>query len=128
MQRAGDAAEALVVDHLATLGWSVLGRNIRLGRKEVDVVAVDPGPPQALVLVEVRWRARRDFGLPEETFDWRKQTHLRAAIGRLIEVGALPDGRVLPSAPIRIDLVVVEPPATAGGQPRLRHHRDALVG
>jgi putative endonuclease len=127
MQRAGDAAEALVVDRLIAQGWSILARNLRIGRKEVDIVAVDPGPPEVVVLVEVRWRARRDFGLPEETFGWQKRGHLRTALGRLIEAGALPDGRVLPSAPLRIDLVVVEPPVTAGGEPRLRHHRDALV-
>ena len=127
MQLAGDAAEDLAVEHLIALGWTVLGRNVRLGRKEVDVVALDPGPPRAVVVVEVRWRARRDFGLPEETFDWQKRSHLRAAIGRLASAGALPDGRTLPAAILRVDLVVVEPPRTPGSGPRLRHHRDALA-
>jgi putative endonuclease len=129
-QRAGDAAEELVADHLGSLGWTILARNLRLGRKEVDLVALDPGPPRAVVLVEVRWRVRRDFGLPEETFDWRKRAHLRAALGRLLEIGALPDGRALPEATLRVDLVVVEPAADRGSSatPRLRHHRDALSG
>jgi putative endonuclease len=127
-QRAGDAAEGLVADRLGTLGWTVLARNLRLGRKEVDIVALDPGPPLAIVVVEVRWRVRRDFGLPEDTFDWRKRAHLRAALGRLLEAGALPDGRVLPPARLRVDLIVVEPPTVQGGTPRLRHHRDALAG
>ena len=128
MQRAGDAAETLVVDHLVALGWSILARNLRLGRKEVDVVALDPGPPESVVMIEVRWRARRDFGLPEETFGWRKRGHIRVALGRLVEIGALPDGHPLPAFPIRIDLVVVEPPTVPGSPPRLRHHRDALGG
>ena len=128
MQRAGDAAEDLTVAHLIALGWTILDRNVRLGHKEVDVVAVDPGPPLAVVLVEVRWRARRDFGLPEETFDWRKRSHLRAAIGRLASAAALPDGRPLPTGFMRVDLVVVEPPRVPGAGPRLRHHRDALAG
>lgn len=128
MQRAGDAAESLAADHLAALGWTTLARNVRLGRKEVDLVALDPGPPPAVVLVEVRWRARRDYGLPEETFDWRKRAHLRAAIGRLAAAGRLPDGRLLPAGGLRVDLVVVEPPGSPGGSPRLRHHRDALSG
>ena len=127
-QRAGDAAEALVADHLSALGWTILARNLRLGRKEVDIVALDPGPPRAVVVIEVRWRVRRDFGLPEDTFDWRKRGHLRAALGRLLETGALPDGRVLPAAALRVDLVVVEPPTAPGAPPRLRHHRDALAG
>jgi putative endonuclease len=127
-QRAGDAAEGLVARHLTDLGWLVVGRNVRLGREEVDLIALDPGPPRAVVLVEVRWRARRDFGLPEETLGPRKRAHLRAAAGRLIEGGSLPDGRTLPSGSIRIDLVAVEPSTGPGGEPRLRHHRDALSG
>ena len=127
-QRAGDAAEALAAEHLRELGWTVLARNVHLGRQEIDIVALDAGPPPAVVIVEVRWRVRRDFGLPEDTFDWRKRAHLRAALGRLLEAGALPDGRALPSASLRVDLVVVEPPTVAGGSPRLRHHRDALAG
>ena len=118
----GDAAEALVADHLAALGWQILARNLRLGRKEVDILAADPGPPARLVLVEVRARGRRDFGLAEETFDWRKRRHLRAALGALAGMARLADGTLLPRMALAVDLVVVEP-----GAP-LRHHRDALTG
>jgi putative endonuclease len=127
-QRTGDGAEALVAAHLVADGWEVLGRNLHLGRGELDILAVDPGPPPALVVVEVRWRRRRDFGLPEETFDWRKRATIRSAVGRLLERGLLPDGSPLPRLSLRIDLVVVEPAATPGERPRLRHHRHALGG
>ena len=125
-QQAGDAAERLVANRLTDLGWTVLARNVHVGRHELDLVAIDPGPPRTLVIVEVRWRGRRDFGLPEETFDYRKRGHLRAAIGRLLDDG-LPDGTPAPSLPIRIDLVVVEPPPNLGDAPRIRHHRNALL-
>jgi len=124
-QLAGDTAEELVAARLSDEGWTVLARNIHVGRHELDLVAVDPGPPPSLVIIEVRWRGRRDFGLAEETFDHRKRAHLRTAVGRLLEDG-LPDGRSVPRLPIRIDLVVVEPPASAAGAPRMRHHRNAL--
>ncbi len=133
-QRAGDAAECLVAAHLVGLGWTILGRNVRVGRQEIDLVAFDPGPPRWVVLVEVRWRARRDFGLGEETFDRRKQGHLRAALVGLAEARKLPDGRPLPTASFRVDLVVVEPSRGAGARrgptdrPRIRHHRHALGG
>ena len=39
----------------------------------------------------------------------------------------LPGGMAVPRLPIRVDLVVVEPPARPGSQPRIRHHRDALA-
>jgi len=64
-QRAGDDAEALAAAHLRTLGWRVLARQVRVGRAELDLLAIDPGPPPALVVVEVRWRSRREFGLAE---------------------------------------------------------------
>jgi putative endonuclease len=126
-QRAGDTAESLVASRLVELGWTILARNVHVGRHELDLVAIDPGPPPALVIVEVRWRRRRDFGLPEETFDRRKRGHLRVALGRLLEDG-LPDGIRVPMLPVRVDLVVVEPGSWPEAQPRVRHHRDALAG
>src|SRR5947199_5920367 len=90
-QIAGDEAEGLVAARLAAAGWTVLARNVRVGRDELDLVAVDPGPPRSLVVVEVRRRGRRDFGLAEETLDYRKRRALRRAIGTLLEAGRLPD-------------------------------------
>jgi putative endonuclease len=121
-QATGDDAESAVAAELAGKGWTILARNVRVGRGELDLVAVDPGPPPALVIVEVRWRRSRAFGLAEETLDHRKRAHLRAAIGRLLEDG-LPEGAVVPRLPFRVDLVVVEPPRRAGEPQRIRHHR-----
>jgi putative endonuclease len=126
-QLAGDTAEQLVATRLSDEGWTILARNIHVGRHELDLVAVDPGPPACLVIVEVRWRSRRDFGLAEETFDYRKRANVRAAVGRLLEDGIL-DGRPVPRLPTRVDLVVVEPPVLTAALPRMRHHRNALGG
>ncbi len=120
VQDSGDAAESLVANVLVSSGWEILGRNLRVGRGELDIVAIDPGPPIELVIVEVRWRGRRDFGLPDESLDHRKRANLRAAIGRLLADG-LPGGTRLPSHPLRVDLVVVEP------GDRLRHHRHIAL-
>jgi putative endonuclease len=119
VQDRGDAAESLAVARLTSAGWQILGRNVRAGRGELDIVALDPGPPREIVVVEVRWRHRRDFGLADESLDHRKRAHLRAAIGRLLADGV--DGVPLPSFALRFDLVVVEP----GG--RLRHHRHVSL-
>ena len=125
-QQAGDAAETLVADHLAAVGWTVLARNVHVGRHEIDLVAIDPGPPAALVVIEVRWRATRGFGLPEETVDHAKRRRVRAAAYGLLDRGTLPDGAILPRSPLRFDLVVVEPPTRPDGEPRIRHHRAAF--
>jgi Holliday junction resolvase-like predicted endonuclease len=123
-QLTGDAAEQLVVDRLAGRSWRILARNLHLGRSELDIVAVDPGPPARLVVVEVRSRRSREFGLPEETFDHRKRTHLRIGLARLLEAGCLPDGSPLPRLPVAVDLAVVEP--GPGGHPSVRLYRNAL--
>ena len=118
-QRSGDDAEIRVATRLEALGWRVLARQLRVGRAEIDLLAVDPGPPAQLVVVEVRWRARRDYGLAEETVDGRKRARLHRAAFALRERGTLPDGTHLPALPLRFDLIVSEP----GG--RVRHHRHA---
>ncbi len=123
---AGDRAEAVVAEALARAGWRILGRRVRAGRSELDIVAVDPGPPPALVIVEVRWRRSRAYGLPEETVDARKVARLRRGALRLLDDGVLPGGERLPSLPLRIDLVAVEP--ATDGRARLRHHRGIGEG
>ncbi len=121
-QQAGDEAEGLAAAHLDGRGWMILARNVRAGRGELDLVAIDPGPPRELVVVEVRRRSSRVFGLAEESVAFRKKTHLRGAIGRLLEDG-LPGGVALPRLPLRMDLIVIEPELEPGGAPRVRHHR-----
>lgn len=120
-QRIGDAAEQLVADRLTAAGWTILARNLRLGRDEVDLLALDPGPPPALVVVEVRRRGRRDFGLAEETLDHRKRLALRRIVGFLGSGTHLPDGTRLPRAALRVDLVAID--NAADGQRSIRHHR-----
>ena len=115
-QQAGDDAESLAAAHLQRAGWEILARNVRAGRGELDLVAIDPGPPRELVIVEVRRRSSRTYGLAEETVAFRKRAHLRTSIGRLLEDG-LPGSAALPRLPLRVDLVVLEP------GPRLRHYR-----
>jgi Holliday junction resolvase-like predicted endonuclease len=124
-QLLGDAAESLVAERLTARGWHVLARNVHAGRSELDIVAVDPGPPARLVVVEVRWRRSREFGLAEETMDYRKRGLLRRGIARLLDAGTLPDGSQLPHLPIAVDLAVVEP--GPGGAPTARLFRDALA-
>jgi len=119
MQLGGDAAEDVVAERLVAIGWSIVGRKVHAGRGELDIVAIDPGPPRILVIVEVRARRRRDFGLPEETVDHRKRARLHAAAWRWL------DESEHAALPVRFDLVVVEP-GPPGSEPRIRHHRAAF--
>ncbi len=118
-QRAGDAAEASVADRLTAAGWTILARQVHAGRAELDIVAIDPGPPRELVVVEVRWRRSRAFGIAEETVDHRKRARLHDGARRWLDASSGP------RLPVRFDLVVVEPSNDAAGQ-RIRHHRAAF--
>jgi putative endonuclease len=121
-QQLGDGAERLVAARLEAAGWTIVARNVRVGRYELDLIAIDRSPPRTLVFVEVRWRAGRDYGLAEETVDRRKRARLRAAAFALL-AGQVPHSgeiRALPRLPVRFDLVAVEP----GGV--IRHHRAVI--
>ena len=49
----GVVGERMAARHIESMGWRIIGRNIRAGRGELDIVAVDG---DELVIVEVRTR------------------------------------------------------------------------
>jgi len=99
---------------------------VRVGRDEIDLLAVDPGPPASLVFAEVRSTASGRFGAPEESIDPRKLRSLYRAARGLVSDGRLPGGRPLPRLRWRVDLVAVDVWPTLGreaGGPAIRHVR-----
>ncbi len=65
----------------------MLARNLRVGRDEIDIVALEPGSPPTLVVVEVRSRSRPGFGSAVETVDRRKVARLYRALAALPREG-----------------------------------------
>lgn len=95
-------------------GLNVVGRNLRLGGGELDLVAWE-GP--TLVFVEVKGRGAGAAVGPEESVDARKRRRLVAAARAYL---ARLEG---PPPPCRFDVVAVDfDPAPA----RVRHLRDAF--
>src|SRR3972149_2135872 len=88
--RRGRIAEAVAARYLRARGWTVLGRNVRVGRDEIDLVALQPGPTPTLVLVEVRSRSGSRFGAPQESVDGPKVSRLSRASSPLRHGPALP--------------------------------------
>jgi putative endonuclease len=78
-QRFGRAAEEAAAHHLTSSGWRLLGRNVRVGRGELDIVA-RRGP--VLAFVEVKGRRTGTFGAPEDAVGPRK----RHQVTRLAEL------------------------------------------
>ncbi len=122
----GERGERLAARYLEAQGWTVLATRVRVGRDEIDVLAVEPGPPASLVVVEVRTRSSSRYGSPEESVDRRKIARLYRAAAGLRAMGSLPDGRPLPAHPWRVDLVAVDDAPHIGpgsGGPAIRHLR-----
>jgi len=101
-QQFGRAAEEAAARHLTGLGWSVLGRNVRIGRGELDLI-VRRGA--VLAFVEVKARRSKAFGAPEDAVDGRK----RRQVARLAELwlGARP-WALRGVSDVRFDVVAVD--------------------
>ena len=74
-------AEDLAARYLREKGYILLHRNLRLDRFEVDIVAKQG---DTIVFVEVRSRTYDAILTPEETIQYTKRKHLRAAARRYI--------------------------------------------
>ncbi len=78
-QTLGWAAEQAAAEHLRRSGWFCLGRNVRVGRGELDII-VRRG--RVLAFVEVKARRSGICGSPEDAVDRRK----RRQVARLAEM------------------------------------------
>lgn len=110
----GQRAEALVAQALAERGFILLGRNVRIGRLELDLIA---RRGSLLVFCEVRSRTNAQFVDPVETISPRKAARIRSAAARwLAEAG-------LGTLDVRFDAASVifdrEPP-------RIEYYEDAF--
>ena len=98
-----------MADALHRQGWVILARQLRVGPDELDIVAIDPGPPAFLVVVEVRSRRSSRFGTQEERLDEAKVRRLYRAMNTL-RANGIPGG--LPGRPYglawRVDLVALD--------------------
>ena len=82
--RLGRAAEEAAARYLEARGWRILGRNVRVGRGELDLI-VRRGP--VLAFVEVKARRTRTCGAPEDAVD-AAQTASGGAPRRAVARGA----------------------------------------
>lgn len=86
-QYVGRRGEETATAFLRLQGFDILGRNVRLGRKEIDVIAWDPHE-RTVVFVEVKTHARAHaYFSPEMNLrDAQKHTLLLAARAWLAEM------------------------------------------
>jgi putative endonuclease len=112
-QSRGRVGESLAVAYLELAGCRVLGRNLRFGGVEVDVLASE-GETQ--VVVEVKLRGRSDFGGAVGAIDHVKRERLVRAAEALSRRGA---------RRVRIDVVAIDISSEGA---TVRHVRSAITG
>ncbi len=69
----GEKGEDLAEEMLRNLGYQIIERNRKSKYSEIDIIAKED---EELVFVEVRTKTGSDFGLPEETIDFKKRKKL----------------------------------------------------
>jgi putative endonuclease len=116
----GRIAEARALRQLEAAGLQLLTRNYRCRAGELDLVMIDAAS-QVLVLVEVRSRSRSDFGIAAATISADKQRRCSLAARHLLLTR-----RELRRLRARFDVIAIDPPAQAGGEPVVTWIRNAF--
>lgn len=96
--RLGIKGEAAVAKHLVAQGCHILEKRWRTTYAEIDLIIEDDGE---VVFIEVKTRAGREFGYPEESITKAKQKHLRNGAHAYMQEHCL-------AHPYRIDVWVAE--------------------
>lgn len=110
----GVAAELAAEHHLRRLGYRIVGKNVRAGGGELDLVAVEG---DTLCFIEVKARRTGTFGAAVEAVGWDKRRRIeRAARGYL--------ARHPFDGPCRIDVLGIE--TGPGGELRFELLRNAF--
>lgn len=97
----GSDYEEKACEFLKTQGFSVLERNFRCRRGEIDIIASEG---EYLVFVEVKYRATESQGDPLAAVDFRKQKRISRVALYYLTVKGYPE-----TTPCRFDVVGVDP-------------------
>jgi putative endonuclease len=99
-QNLGHEGENLAVRYLQDQGYEILQRNWRIGRAEVDIIALDRDD---LAIIEVKSVYSLNLGFGEERISRRKKTMLILAAYGFLEL--FPE---LSSKNLRFDVIVID--------------------
>ena len=108
----GQWGEEQAAAFLQRLGYRIIERDWKSGRRDIDIIATDNNQ---VVFVEVKTRRNRLFGDPEEAVDYHKLQSLRIAINHYIHYRHI-------NCEVRFDIISVV--GMIGGQPEIDHIKD----
>lgn len=108
----GQEGEQIAAEYLRRKGYTILKRNYRFGRREIDIIASKRG---FLVFVEVKMRSNVRYGMPEEAVDERKAEMIRYVAEQYLSRHHWP-------GPIRFDIIAI----LKRNSVEIEHFRDAF--
>ena len=117
-ERAARAGERIGEAMCDLRGYAVIGRNVREGRGEIDLIAKDG---ETVVFVEVKFRSGGDRAAPLTAVGWKKREDVaRTATWFLARQG-------LTDRPVRFDVIGITWEAD-GSRLRVEHITNAFSG
>ena len=111
----GKWGEDLAADYLEQKGYTIMERDWKSGRRDIDIIARDGN---IVVFVEVKTRRSSVFGEPEEAIDFHKSQNLQQAINHYVKFKHI-------RQPIRFDIISIV--GTIGNTPDIRHIQDVTL-
>ena len=111
----GKWGEDLATAYLEQKGYTIVERDWRSGRRDIDIIARDGN---IVVFVEVKTRRSSVFGEPEEAIDFHKLQNLQQAINHYVKSKHI-------RQPIRFDIVSIV--GTIGNTPDIQHIQDVTL-
>ncbi len=110
--RLGRWGEEVAIAFLRKKGYSIIRQDWRSGHRDIDIVARQGN---TVVFVEVKTRANREFGNPEDAVNHQKRENLRRAINHYVKSHKL-------SNPLRFDIISIV--GSLGSLPEITHFAD----
>ncbi|TAN45375.1 MAG: YraN family protein [Nitrospirae bacterium] len=113
MKSLGNEGEAIAVEHLKKLGYTIIDRNYTTPAGEADIVAMDR---ETVVFVEVKTRKSEAFGRPFEAVNHKKQEKLKKVALYFLK-------QKKQELPVRFDVISI---IIADGRPDIEHLEGAF--
>lgn len=94
----GKKGEDIAVNYLENKGYTILERNYRFQKAEIDIIAF---ADYQIVVVEVKMRSSTYFGQPEQAINKKKKEMLYMATEAWIHE------RKMDGSPVRFDIIAI---------------------
>ena len=111
----GKWGEDLAVAYLEKKGYTIVERDWKSGRRDIDIIALDD---DVVVFVEVKTRRNRLYGEPEDAVDYHKLQNLQQAISHYVKFRNIRQD-------IRFDIISVV--GTIGSEPDIQHIQNVAL-